>query len=41
MGFINNLTKNYVFSVELLMILGVILFTLYVFYKLGIFRQSK
>lgn len=38
---INKLTGNYVFSVELIMITGIVLLTLYIFFKLGLFRSGK
>lgn len=41
MGFLDSLTSNHVFKVELLMITGVVLLTLYILYQLKVFPKKK
>ena len=40
-GFLKNLSLNYVHRVELLVIFTVVLFVLYIFYSLNLFKKNK
>jgi len=38
-GFLKNLSLNYIHRVELLVILTIVLFVLYIFYSLNLFKK--